>query len=63
MIFNEPALKAVAFVLINQLVVITDTLSNTTAGGAANERFSTVRSANSGEVLRGVSFTPGSSLP
>jgi hypothetical protein len=45
----------------NQLVVITDTLSNTTAGGAANERFSTVRSAGSGEVLRGVSFTPGTS--
>jgi hypothetical protein len=45
----------------NQLVVITDTLSNTTAGGAANERFSTIRSAGSGEVLRGVSFTPGSS--
>ena len=47
----------------NQLVVITDALSNTTAGGAANETFSTVRSAGFGEVLRGVSFTPGSSLP
>lgn len=47
----------------NQLVVITDTLSNTTAAGAASETFSTVRSAGYGEVLRGVSFTPGSSLP
>jgi hypothetical protein len=47
----------------NRLVVITDTLSNTTAAAAANEMFSTVRSAASGEVLRGVSFTPGSSRP
>ena len=47
----------------NKLVVITDSLSNTTAGGAANEAFSTLRSAASGEVLRGVSFTPGSSQP
>jgi len=43
----------------NKLVVITDTLSNTTAAGATGEMFSTVRSAGAGEVLRGVSFTPG----
>jgi len=43
----------------NKLVVVTDTLSNTTASGAAGETFSTVRSAGTLEVLRGVSFTPG----
>ena len=37
----------------NQLVAITDNLSNTTAASAANEKFSTVRSAGFGEVLRG----------
>lgn len=47
----------------NQLVVITDSLSNTTAAGAASESFSLVRSAGYGEVLRGVSFTPASTLP
>lgn len=43
----------------NKLVAIRDELSNTTASGAANERFVTLRSAKFGEVLRGVSFTPG----
>ena len=43
----------------NKLVVITDNLSNTTAAGAADEKFITLRTARSGEVLRGVSFTPG----
>lgn len=47
----------------NQLVVITDSLSNTTAAGAASELFSTIRTAVSGEVLRGISFTPGSGSP
>ena len=41
----------------NKLVRITDTLAATTA--PASESFRTVRSARSGEVLRGVSFTPG----
>jgi hypothetical protein len=40
----------------NKLVVITDALANTTLPGG----FSTVRTAGFGEVLRGVSFTPGS---
>jgi hypothetical protein len=40
----------------NKLVTITDTLSATTPG---TESFTTLRSAGSGEVLRGVSFTPG----
>jgi hypothetical protein len=40
----------------NKLVAITDRLSATTAGA---ETFQTVRTARSGEVLRGVSFTPG----
>ena len=40
----------------NKLVAITDRLSATTAGA---ESFSTVRSAGFGQVLRGVSFTPG----
>jgi hypothetical protein len=43
----------------NRLVVITDAQSNTTAAGAANERFFTIKGAGFGEVLRGVSFTPG----
>ncbi|HUB91794.1 MAG TPA: hypothetical protein VMA74_18890 [Dyella sp.] len=46
----------------DKLVVIRDELSNTTAAGAANERFVTLRSAGFGEVLRGVSFTPGTRL-
>jgi hypothetical protein len=41
----------------NKLVAITDRLSATAA--AAGESFSTVRAAGFGEVLRGVSFTPG----
>jgi hypothetical protein len=40
----------------NKLVAITDTLSNTSAG---SEVFNTVREAGFGEVLRGVSFSPG----
>lgn len=43
----------------NRLVEITDQLAATAAG--ARERFATVRSAGYGEVLRGVSFTPGTS--
>jgi hypothetical protein len=39
----------------NQLVTITDTLSNTTASG---ESFQLVRTAGFGEVLRGVEFVP-----
>jgi hypothetical protein len=41
----------------NRLVAVTDRLSAASAGG---ERFTTVRSSRAGEVLRGVSFTPGS---
>jgi hypothetical protein len=41
----------------NKLVAITDPLSATSA--AAGEQFVTVRSAGFGQVLRGVSFTPG----
>jgi hypothetical protein len=40
----------------NKLVMITDTLS---AGSSAGETFVTVKSAGFAEVLRGVSFTPG----
>ena len=43
----------------DKLVVITDKLANTTASGAAGEQFCTLRTARFGEVLRGVSFTPG----
>jgi hypothetical protein len=42
----------------NKLVKITDTLSDTTLPAA--EAFTTVRTAVFGEVLRGVSLTPGS---
>jgi hypothetical protein len=47
----------------NLLVAVTDTLANTTAAGAASEKFTVVKAANYGEVLRGVSFTPGSAVP
>ena len=41
----------------NKLVAITDPLSAITAG--AHEQFVTVQSARYGQVLRGISFTPG----
>jgi uncharacterized protein (TIGR03437 family) len=44
----------------NKLVSITDTLANTTAAGAATETFTTLRTANAGEVLRGIAFAPSS---
>jgi hypothetical protein len=44
----------------NKLVRITDTLAATTL--PAGESFRTVRTARSGEVLRGVSFTPGTGV-
>ena len=43
----------------NRLVLVTDRLSATSVGG---ERFQTLRAAHFGEVLRGVSFTPGASF-
>lgn len=43
----------------NFLVKITDNLANTTPAGAAGESFTIIDAANYGEVLRGVSFTPG----
>ena len=47
----------------NKLVVITDVLANTDPGITANEQFTTLRTAGYGEVLRGVSFTPGTEAP
>jgi hypothetical protein len=44
----------------NKLVTIKDKLKATTL--PANESFTTMRAAKSGEVLRGVSFTPGTGL-
>ena len=44
----------------NLLVTVTDTLAFTTAAQAAGEQFRILRAANYGEVLRGVSLTPGS---
>ena len=44
----------------NKLVVITDTIATTTL--PTTEMFGTVRSAGFGEVPRGVSFTPGTSV-
>jgi hypothetical protein len=43
----------------NQLVAVFDSLQNTDATVASHERFFTLRQAGFGEVLRGVSFTPG----
>jgi hypothetical protein len=45
----------------NKLVVITDRLAATTLPAA--ESFTTLRTAGYGEVLRGVSFTPGTPNP
>jgi len=42
----------------NELVAITDKLSNTTAEQAAGEQFIVIDRANYAEVLRGVSFAP-----
>lgn len=44
----------------NQLVSITDVLANTNPSAAASEEFTLLKTAGYGEVLRGVSFTPGS---
>jgi hypothetical protein len=44
----------------NELVAISDVVGNTAAAVAASERFVRLRAAGFGEVLRGVSFTPGS---
>ena len=46
----------------NRLVVIEDSLANTDPSVAANESFYTLRQARFAEVLRGVSFTPGTLL-
>ena len=43
----------------NRLVAITDDLANTDATKASKERFHVVRKADFAEVLRGVSFAPG----
>lgn len=43
----------------NMLVMITDKLANTTPAGAAGESFTVIDEAPYGQVLRGVSFTPG----
>ncbi|GLQ97711.1 hypothetical protein [Dyella mobilis] len=43
----------------DKLVAIRDELSNTSAAAVGDEHFVTLRSAKFGEVLRGVSFTPG----
>ncbi len=42
----------------NRLVSITDTLSFLTATQAVNEQFSTLATAQNGQVLRGISFAP-----
>jgi hypothetical protein len=45
----------------NKLVEITDRLDSTSPATASHERFNTIKTAHFGEVLRGVSFTPGTS--
>ena len=47
----------------NQLVAITDDLTKAGPTPPAGESFVTVRAAAFGEVLRGVSFTPGTFAP
>jgi uncharacterized protein (TIGR03437 family) len=46
----------------NRLYAINDILSNTDPNVAALEQFQPIKSANYGEVLRGVSLTPGSTV-
>jgi len=46
----------------NKLVVITDELSATGPNPPAGESFTTLRTAGYGEVLRGISFTPGTGV-
>jgi hypothetical protein len=46
----------------NRLVAITDRVSNTSTSVAAKERFSIARQAGFAEVLRGVSFAPGTGV-
>ena len=46
----------------NKLVAITDVLANTDTAVAANEKFTTLRTAAYGEVLRGVAFSPTATL-
>jgi hypothetical protein len=46
----------------NKLYLITDMLTNTSPAVAAEETFTDLRNAVSGEVLRGVSFTPGTTV-
>jgi hypothetical protein len=46
----------------NRLVAIRDAVDNTDAGVASKARFFTLRTADFAEVLRGVSFTPGTDL-
>jgi hypothetical protein len=47
----------------NRLVVVFDSLSNTDPAVAVEESFFTLRLADFGEVLRGVSFTPRTDSP
>jgi hypothetical protein len=47
----------------NQVVKITDNLSFTTASAASGESFTTIDSAQNGQVLRGVSFAPTAIIP
>ncbi len=42
----------------NKLVSVTDVIANTSPATAATEAFTTLRTANAGEVLRGVSLAP-----
>jgi hypothetical protein len=46
----------------NKLVVITDNLSAGGPTSPSGESFTTLKSAGNGEVLRGVSFTPGTGV-
>ena len=46
----------------NRLVLIADRLKNTDPSVALKERFFALKTAGFGEVLRGVSFTPGTDL-
>ncbi len=46
----------------NKLYLVTDRLLNTSAAVAAEESFSDLRDAVGGEVLRGISFTPGTAV-
>jgi len=47
----------------NEFVTVTDMLANTSASVASGENYTTLQTANYGQVMRGVSFAPVAAVP